>query len=111
MYGGRIVEDGATEQIYYNPQHPDTLGLLNAVPKLSDSSEQPLRTIEGLPPVLIDPPDACAFADRCPFVMKICRQQDPGYFTPAEDNRTACWLHHEQAATRRQEFYAARAPQ
>ncbi|HVX74215.1 MAG TPA: ABC transporter ATP-binding protein [Devosia sp.] len=111
MYGGRIVEDGATEQIYYNPQHPYTLGLLNAVPKLSDSSEQPLRTIEGLPPVLIDPPDACAFADRCPFVMKICRQQDPGYFTPAEDNRTACWLHHEQAATRRQEFYAARAPQ
>jgi hypothetical protein len=43
--------------------------------------------------------------------MKICRQQDPGYFTPAEDNRTACWLHHEQAAARRQEFYAARAPQ
>jgi oligopeptide transport system ATP-binding protein len=111
MYGGRIVEEGATDQIYYNPQHPYTLGLLNAVPKLSDSSNQPLRTIEGLPPVLIDPPDACAFADRCPFVMKICRQQDPDYFTPVADNRSACWLHHEQAAGRRRAFYDARSPQ
>jgi len=110
MYGGRIVEEGLTDQIYYNPQHPYTLGLLNAVPKLTDSGDAPLRTIEGLPPLLINPPDACAFADRCPFVMKICRQKDPGYFTPVPDNRAACWLHHESAASQRAAFTSARVP-
>jgi oligopeptide transport system ATP-binding protein len=108
MYGGRIVEEGLTEQIYYAPQHPYTLGLLNAVPKLTDESDAPLRTIEGLPPLLIDPPDACAFADRCPFVMRICRQEDPDYFTPVADNRAACWLHHDSAASQRAVFEAAR---
>ena len=108
MYGGRVVEEGLTDQIYYNPQHPYTLGLLNAVPRLTDRGDRPLRTIDGLPPLLIDPPDACAFASRCPFVMRICRQQDPGYFSPVPDNRVACWLHHEQAAARRESFVAAR---
>jgi oligopeptide transport system ATP-binding protein len=111
MYGGRIVEEGLTEQIYYNPQHPYTLGLLNAVPKLTDRGDAPLRTIEGLPPLLIDPPDACAFADRCPFVMKICRQKDPDYFTPVADNRAACWLHHESAVAQHAVFDAARPAQ
>src|SRR6185369_11424182 len=50
MYGGRIVEEGLTDQIYYNPQHPYTLGLLNAVPRLTDRGDRPLRTIDGLPP-------------------------------------------------------------
>jgi oligopeptide transport system ATP-binding protein len=110
MYGGRVVEEGLTEQIYYNPQHPYTLGLLNAVPKLTDTGTEPLRTIEGLPPLLIDPPNACTFADRCPFVMKICREQDPDYFAPVPRNRSACWLHHEQAADQRRRFAAAREP-
>jgi oligopeptide transport system ATP-binding protein len=110
MYGGRVVEEGARDQIYYNPQHPYTLGLLNAVPKLTDRSDQPLRTIEGLPPLLIDPPNACAFAGRCPFVMKICRQQDPGYFTPLPGNRVACWLHHDAAARQHETFTAAKVP-
>ncbi len=110
MYGGRVVEEGVRDQIYYNPQHPYTLGLLNAVPKLSDRSDQPLRTIEGLPPLLIDPPNACAFANRCPFVMKICRQQDPGYFTPLPDNRVACWLHHEGATRQHETFTAEKVP-
>jgi oligopeptide transport system ATP-binding protein len=108
MYGGRIVEEGATDQIYYDPQHPYTLGLLKAVPKLTDNSSAPLRTIEGLPPLLIDPPDACAFADRCPFVMRICRQKDPGYFTPVASNRVACWLHHGDAAAQRATFEEAK---
>jgi len=108
MYGGRIVEEGLTEQIYYAPEHPYTLGLLNAVPKLTDHGNARLRTIEGLPPILIDPPGACAFADRCPFVMKICRQKDPDYFTPVANNRSACWLHHESAGAQHAAFIAAR---
>jgi len=109
MYGGRVVEEGKRDQIYYKPQHPYTFGLLNAVPKLTDARDQPLRTIEGLPPLLIDPPNACAFADRCPFVMKICRQLDPGYFVPVPDNRVACWLHHDAAARQRETFMATKA--
>ncbi len=108
MYGGRIVEEGSPDQIYYDPQHPYTAGLLQAVPKLSDTGDAPLRTIEGLPPVLIDPPDACAFADRCPYTMRICRQKDPAYFTPVDGNRVACWLHHEQAGASHQTFLETR---
>lgn len=104
MYAGRIVEEGATSQIYYNPQHPYTVGLLNAVPKLSDSSSDPLRTIEGLPPLLIDPAPGCAFADRCPHALRICREEDPPYFSPIENNRSACWLHHDQAEGAREIF-------
>ncbi len=107
MYGGRIVEEGSTDQVYYRPQHPYSLGLLKAIPKISDDSSAPLRTIEGLPPLLIDPPDSCAFADRCPFVMKICREKDPPYFTPPDGGRAACWLHHEQAVAQRQSFAQA----
>jgi oligopeptide transport system ATP-binding protein len=59
--------------------------------------------------LLIDPPNACAFADRCPFVMKICRQLDPGYFVPVPDNRVACWLHHDAAARQRETFMATKA--
>ncbi len=107
MYGGRVVEEGVTEQIYYNPQHPYTLGLLRAVPTLADDGTAPLRTIEGLPPILIDPPRACAFADRCPFVMKICRRQDPPDFAPLRGNRAACWLHDDRAAAQRARYDAA----
>jgi oligopeptide/dipeptide ABC transporter ATP-binding protein len=78
------------------------------VPKLTDTGDAPLRTIEGLPPVLIDPPDACAFADRCPHAMRICRQKDPDYFTPVAGSRAACWLHHEQAEASRKTFLETR---
>jgi oligopeptide transport system ATP-binding protein len=108
MYAGRVVEEGPVDQIYYDPHHPYTLGLLAAVPRATDSDRAPLRTIEGLPPVLIDPPDACAFAPRCPFAMRICRERDPAAFTPAAGNRTACWLHHPAAAAPRSAFLAAR---
>lgn len=107
MYAGRIVEEGSTEQIFYAPQHPYTLGLLGAVPNLADD-DAPLRTIEGTPPVLIDPPKGCAFAGRCPYRMRICGIELPPYFQPVEGSRSACWLHDDQAATQRAVFLAAR---
>jgi oligopeptide transport system ATP-binding protein len=108
MYAGRVVEEGTTDQIFYAPQHPYTLGLLNAVPSLADDSTRPLRTIEGLPPVLIDPPAGCAFADRCPYRMRLCRSEDPPAFEPMPGNRSYCWLHDEQASKQRDVFLAAR---
>ena len=76
MYAGRIVEEGSTDQIFYEPQHPYTLGLLGAVPTLR-RRQRPASHHRGLPPLLIDPPDGCAFASRCPFRMRICRSEHP----------------------------------
>jgi len=109
MYGGRIVEEGPTDQIYYDPQHPYTVGLLNSVPRLADDSDAPLRTIEGLPPVLKDIPDGCVFAERCPNVMKICRQREPGIYHPRPGNRAACWLHHPDAREPYETFLKGRS--
>lgn len=106
MYAGRIVEEGFTEQIFYEPQHPYSLGLLGAMPNVADN-DTPLRTIEGTPPVLIDPPRGCAFASRCPYRMRICGIEQPPYFEPMPGNRSACWLHDDQAAARRATFTAA----
>jgi oligopeptide transport system ATP-binding protein len=108
MYAGRVVEEGTTDQIFYSPQHPYTHGLLGAVPSLADAGLRPLRTIEGLPPILIGPPPGCGFADRCPYRMRICRVEPPPDFDPLPANRAACWLHHDQAAQQRAAFIAAR---
>jgi oligopeptide transport system ATP-binding protein len=107
MYAGRVVEEGSTDQIFYEPQHPYTLGLLGAVPNLADD-DKPLRIIEGTPPVLIDPPKGCAFATRCPYRMRICRVEPPAYFQPIQGNRSACWLHDDQAVAQRASFISAR---
>jgi oligopeptide transport system ATP-binding protein len=107
MYAGRIVEEGTTDQIFYEPQHPYTLGLLRAVPSLADDDTRPLRTIEGIPPLLLDPPPGCAFANRCPFRMRICRIEQPPFFQPLSGNRSACWLHAEEASAQRAAFASA----
>lgn len=67
MYGGRIVEDGDVEDIFYRPEHPYTLGLLNSVPRISNESSHRLRAIPGQPPSLINLPAGCAFQPRCEF--------------------------------------------
>jgi oligopeptide transport system ATP-binding protein len=76
MYGGRTMEQGSAEKIFYAPSHPYTLGLLGAIPKL-DSGDAPLTAIPGLPPNMLRPPAGCAFRDRCTFALDICAQQAP----------------------------------
>ena len=107
MYAGRIVEEGSIEQIFYEPQHPYTLGLLGAVPTLAND-DKPLRTIEGTPPVLIDPPKGCAFAEPLPVSDAHLQGRAPPYFEPIQGNRSACWLHDDQATAQRAAFIAAR---
>jgi len=65
MYGGLLVETGATDQIFERPRHPYTLGLLNSIPRLDERRRQRLQPIEGAPPHLAAPPSACPFAPRC----------------------------------------------
>ncbi|QZY54072.1 ABC transporter ATP-binding protein [Crassaminicella profunda] len=97
MYGGLIMEEGTTEQIFYNPKHPYTMGLLKSIPRLDLGEKQRLVPIEGTPPDLLKPPKGCPFADRCPYTMKICEEVKPPYFNAEENHPCMCWLLHDDA--------------
>lgn len=97
MYGGKIVESGRTQDIFKNPHHPYTWGLLKSVPRLDASSHTKLVPILGSPPDLLKPPVGCAFAARCPHAMKICVEQYPSFSKISEGHEAACWLLHPEA--------------
>jgi oligopeptide/dipeptide ABC transporter ATP-binding protein len=94
MYAGQVIESGSVDDIFYRSAHPYTLGLRAAMPS-NDPQKQQLRIIVGTPPDLFAPPKACAFADRCPHVMQICRSTPPPAYGATHQAR--CWLHHPQA--------------
>jgi peptide/nickel transport system ATP-binding protein len=76
MYSGRIVESGFSEDIFENPQHPYTIGLLNCVPRLGETRKRrKLVPIVGLPPNLINMPQHCAFFPRCSSRIETCKQE------------------------------------
>lgn len=98
MYGGLIMEEGTTEEIFYKPQHPYTLGLMRSIPKMSDKeNKERLIPIDGTPPDLLKPPAGCPFAPRCDHAMKICMTQMPEYTHSSDTHRAACWLLHPDA--------------
>jgi oligopeptide/dipeptide ABC transporter ATP-binding protein len=88
MYAGRIVETGNVDQIFDSPKMPYTWGLLDSLPRLDDQRGGKLRTIEGLPPLLIKLPDACRFNPRCAFARDLCREREPA-LTPREEGHVA----------------------
>ena len=91
MYGGRIVESGPALELFGNPRHPYTQGLLASIPNIK--LDQPeLQTMPGAPPDLVDPPPGCVFAPRCPRAMERCRKQRPEEFN-VSGMRVACWLY------------------
>jgi len=77
MYAGRIVEEGALDELFYAPRHPYTLGLLTSLPRLDSDRREPLRTIPGTPPSVLNLPPGCALAPRCAFVQDHCRVERP----------------------------------
>jgi peptide/nickel transport system ATP-binding protein len=91
MYAGKIVEYGSSDIVYKNPQHPYTLGLIDSIPRLSGEKTE-LKGIPGEPPDLINPPPGCRFHPRCPFVMDICRKEEPPIVELKHGHRVACWL-------------------
>lgn len=99
MYGGLIMEEGPVEQIFYNPRHPYTKGLLKSVPRLDLNEKQRLIPIDGTPPDLVKPPKGCPFAARCDYAMKICMEQLPEYHSAQEGHRSLCWMLHPDAPT------------
>lgn len=99
MYAGKVVETGTKYEIFNNPQHPYTRGLLRSVPRLDQKKDEPLIPIHGAPPDLIKPPVGCSFCARCDEAMRVCVDNDPDLVS-AKDNeshRAACWLLHPYA--------------
>jgi oligopeptide transport system ATP-binding protein len=92
MYGGKIVEYGPTDDIFYNSAHEYTKGLLRSIPKLTDKDRKKLIPIEGTPVDLLNPPAGCPFAPRCDSCMKICIKRMPDYIKLGGDHYSACWL-------------------
>ncbi|MBO9598064.1 MAG: ABC transporter ATP-binding protein [Cohnella sp.] len=97
MYAGKVVERGTLEEIFYEPRHPYTWGLLRSVPRLDSDKSVELESIPGTPPDLYAPPKGCAFAARCPYAMKVCQEIDPDHFVVHGDHTAACWLNHKDA--------------
>ena len=91
MYAGRIIERGATTQIFRNPSHPYTRGLLRSIPRVDQVRGQLLETIEGQPPDLIDLSDGCPFMPRCRYAMDVCAERFPDETTIAEGHFAACF--------------------
>ena len=91
MYGGKIVETGTDEEIFYQPNHPYTKGLLACIhnPEEEDTA---LHPIPGSPPDLLKPPLGCPFVDRCEKAMTICKVKAPEFTNFSETHRSACWL-------------------
>lgn len=97
MYGGIIVEEGTVDDIFYNPKHPYTWGLLRSVPKMHLGLKKRLVPIEGQPPDLLKPPKGCPFAPRCEYAMRVCLQVRPPLFEVGDGHRSRCWLNHQYA--------------
>ncbi|WP_041749334.1 ABC transporter ATP-binding protein [Brevibacillus brevis] len=106
MYAGMVVETGTVEDVFANPRHPYTWGLMRSLPRLDEGEKQRLIPIEGSPPDLFHPPVGCPFAARCDFAMEICEQQMPVTDEFGRGHQAACWLH-DPRAPRIEELVAA----
>ncbi len=99
MYAGKIVEYGTTDEIFYNPKHEYTKGLLRSIPKLTNTEHKKLIPIEGTPVDMLNPPAGCPFAPRCESCMKICIKKMPEYTNITEEHYSACWLLQKEEAS------------
>jgi oligopeptide transport system ATP-binding protein len=95
MYAGHIVETASTEEIFANPRHPYTVGLMKSIPRLDARSKEKLQPIRGLPPDLIDLPDMCPFVPRCNYAREKCEQKNPPLIQVAPGHHSACWFWEE----------------
>ncbi|MBQ6510136.1 MAG: ABC transporter ATP-binding protein [Flexilinea sp.] len=92
MYGGLIMEEADIFDIFKNPRHPYTIGLLASIPDMYQDKNKRLLPIPGSPPDMIHPPKGCPFAPRCQYAMRICAEEMPPYVKTGENRRSMCWL-------------------
>jgi oligopeptide/dipeptide ABC transporter ATP-binding protein len=96
MYAGKIVEEAPVNELFEAPKHPYTQGLLASIPVLGEVKEK-LAVIPGSVPSLRNLPPGCRFAGRCPYVMDICRVEEPGLLRLSETRTARCWLYSDEA--------------
>jgi peptide/nickel transport system ATP-binding protein len=104
-YAGRVVELGNVRDLFYNPKHPYTVGLLNAVPPISGDLVQ-LKSIPGTPPNLLALPVGCTFHPRCPYMTAECKAEDPPLLSVGSGHTAAC-IHHDRVQLQREIVEAA----
>lgn len=97
MYGGLIMETGTAKDIFNNPSHPYTIGLLKSIVRSNLDEKKRLVPIAGTPIDLLQPPKGCPFNTRCSYAMAICHAHKPPFFSTDNHHQTACWLLHEEA--------------
>lgn len=95
MYAGRLIERGTCKEIYHNPRHPYTIGLMHSVPRLDQPRKTRLNPIEGQPPEMIDLKPICSFLDRCKFAIDRCSNEVPPLREVVEGHLSACWVAEE----------------
>jgi oligopeptide/dipeptide ABC transporter ATP-binding protein len=94
MYAGQVVESATVNELFEDPKHPYTIGLLHAIPKLHERVRR-LEVIPGSVPDLINIPQGCRFHSRCPHVMDVCRSRAPAYIKVGEEHYAACHLYND----------------
>jgi oligopeptide transport system ATP-binding protein len=92
MYGGYIIEESPVNELYANPEHPYTIGLLGSLPRVDADQQGKLYSIEGLPPMLLEKPTYCPFAPRCKWAMEHCWKENPPLLEVGPSHRAACWV-------------------
>jgi peptide/nickel transport system ATP-binding protein/oligopeptide transport system ATP-binding protein len=100
MYGGFVVERAAVKELYRNPQHPYTRGLLGSLPRLDSDRAERLTNIEGQPPNLLEEPTYCPFHSRCPYVFDRCLVENPPLLRVDSRHEVACWWDIDKGAPR-----------
>ncbi len=96
MYAGRIIEYGTTDDIFYNPKHEYTKGLIRSIPRLDTKDHERLVPIEGTPVDMLNPPAGCPFAPRCDKCMKICLREMPPVTNITDVHYTQCWINQKE---------------
>ncbi len=97
MYGGIVMENADIEDLFSNPRHPYTIGLLESIPSITQEKGIPLRPIPGSPPDMANPPTGCPFHPRCRHAREICRTTQPPFARISDSHSSRCWLLDERA--------------
>jgi len=100
MYAGYIIEEAQVKELYRNPRHPYSIGLLGSLPRVDETAHQRLVSIDGLPPVLYGDPAFCPFASRCRYKVERCLAENPKLFPVGSEHRAACWVDMETGKER-----------
>ena len=108
MYGGLLMEEADIIDIFRQPMHPYTMGLMASIPDMNQDRSKQLKPIPGSPPDMIHPPKGCPFAPRCPYAMRVCMEALPPYAVTGENRRSMCWLLDPEAPSAGNPFKSGR---